>query len=139
MSSEKTMIVDLNNNSTNGSVICLDNMNVNVNQSHYITIKRKIVSNAYNKVLKHKRSILRVDSSSSSSLSSDNPLKQCKLQLDHVLQAQSLFRMKYDRDGNTLFSSSLEDDTNTKKSLSSYGSRVFHEDESKKYKPWKIK
>ena len=133
------MIVNLNNESINNSVICLFNDDDNVDQAHCVPKRRKIYSKSSNNILDAKKSVVLVDTLSSSSLSSDNSLKQCKIELDEILQRQSKCRMKYDRHGNTLLSSSLEDETNTKKPILSYGSQVFHEDISKKSRPLKIK
>ena len=70
----------------------------------------------------------------SSSLSDDNTLKECKIQLDEILHRQPKSRMKYDRDGNTL-SISSSDDGNTNKSLSSHDKLLSHQCE---HRPLKI-
>ena len=127
LSSEKTMI-DRNINHTHDSVICLCTTDKSGKELHCVKKKRKVVSKAHNNV---RKPIIEVDTLSSSSLSSDNSLKQCKLQLNHVLQAQSKYRMKFDRDGNTLLSASSEDDSNNTKSLPSYGSKIFDHEKSK--------
>ena len=75
-----------------------------------------------------------VDTLTSSSLSDDNTLKQCKIKLDEILHRQPKSRMKYDRDGNTL-SISSSDDGNTNKSLSSDDKLLSHQCE---HRPLKI-
>ena len=69
-----------------------------------------------------------VNTLTSSSLSDDNTLKECKIQLDEILQRQPKTRLKYDRDWHTLSSSSSEE-KNTNKSLSSDDEQLSHERE----------
>ena len=136
MSFEKTTIVNLHHDTIDDSVICLQKeKNIKVfNVSNGLSMKRKFLLKK-NKILDRQELTKKeVDTLTSSSLSDDNTLKQCKIKLDEILHRQPKSRMKYDRDGNTL-SISSSDDGNTNKSLSSDDKLLSHQCE---HRPLKI-
>ena len=72
----------------------------NIVNLHHNTIDDCVIINLRKKnhtLDRQKSTKKEVDTLSSSSLSSDNTLKDCKIQLDEILQRQPKSRLKYDR------------------------------------------